>query len=272
MHSLVERIREEFTSATQHSLAIALGIVLVLPAVVEAQSQGTPGGVPAAVPVTVAAVRVSSAPIVDGDLSDAAWTGLQPLSGFTQRIPRDGEPATLQTEVRIGHDDAALYVGIRAHDDRPDLIIPGDRIRDYDLTQSDALVLIFDTYNDGVNGFVFGTNPAGIEYDGQVVDQGSGGGSMSGGALGGGGFGGGRQQRGSGGGFNLNWDGSWEVATTTDADGWYAEMRIPFTTLRYGSDGAQDWGVNFERRIRRSNEQAVWAPIWRWRQWGQRTP
>ncbi|HCR04010.1 MAG TPA: hypothetical protein DIU18_02340, partial [Gemmatimonadetes bacterium] len=151
-------------------------LALVLPAVVEAQSQGTPGGSLAASPVTVAAVRVSSVPIVDGDLSDVAWTGLQPFSGFTQRIPRDGEPATLQTEVRIGHDDAALYVAIRAHDDRPDLIIPGDRIRDYDLTQSDALVLIFDTYNDGVNGFVFGTNPAGIEYDGQVVDQGSGGG------------------------------------------------------------------------------------------------
>ena len=243
------------------SLAIALVIVLVLPAVVEAQSRGTPGRAPAAVPVTVVAVQIPAVPIVDGDFSDAAWTGLQPLSGFTQRIPRDGEPATLQTEVRIGHDDAALYVGIRAHDDRPDLIIPGDRIRDYDLTQSDALVLILDTYNDGVNGFVFGTNPAGIEYDGQVVDQGGGAGGGSGGALSGGGFGGGRQQGGSGGGFNLNWDGSWEVASSRDAGGWSAEFRIPFSTLRYRAGTRQDWGFNVLRRVRRVNEESFWSPI-----------
>ena len=238
-----------------------LGLALVLPAVVEAQSQGRPGVVSAPVPVTASVVRISSVPTVDGSLSDEAWTGLQPLSGFTQRIPRDGEPATLQTEVRIGHDDDALYVGIRAHDDRPDLIVPGDGIRDFDLSQSDALVLILDTYNDGVNGFVFGTNPAGIEYDGQVVDQGGGGGGGSGGALSGGGFGGGRQQGGSGGGFNLNWDGSWEVASSRDAGGWSAEFRIPFSTLRYRAGTRQDWGFNVLRRVRRVNEESFWSPI-----------
>ena len=238
------------------SLALALVLVLVPPAVVEAQSQGTPGGVPAAFPVTASVVRISSVPTIDGDLSDAAWTGLQPLSGFTQRIPRDGEPATLLTEVRIGHDDDALYVGIRAHDDRPDLIVPGDGIRDFDLSQSDALVLIFDTYNDGVNGFVFGTNPAGIEYDGQVVDQGSGGGNLRSGGLGPG-----RQQGGSGGGFNLNWDGSWEVASSRDAGGWSAEFRVPFSTLRYRAGTRQDWGFNVLRRVRRVNEESFWSPV-----------
>ena len=238
----------------------SLALALLLPAVVEAQSQGMP--VSTGVGVTAVAVRISSAPIVDGSLSDAVWRGLQPLSGFTQRVPRDGEPATLLTEVRIGHDDAALYVGIRAHDDRPDLIVPGDGIRDFDLAQSDALVLIFDTYRDGVNGFVFGTNPAGIEYDGQVVDQGGGGGGGGrGGGLRGGGPGGGRQQGGSGGGFNLNWDGSWEVASTRDAEGWSAEFRIPFSTLRYGTGARQDWGFNVLRRVRRMNEESFWSPI-----------
>jgi hypothetical protein len=245
-----------YHSRAIRSLAIALVIVLVLPAVVEAQSQGTPGRAPAAIPVTVAAARIPTAPIVDGDLSDAVWTGLQPLSGFTQRVPRDGEPATFQTEVRIGYDDAALYVGIRALDDRPDLIVPGDGIRDFNLTQSDALVLIFDTYNDGVNGFVFGTNPAGIEYDGQVVDQGSGGGGLRPGGVGSG-----RQQGGSGGGFNLNWDGSWEVASSRDAGGWSAEFRIPFSTLRYRAGTRQDWGFNVLRRVRRVNEESFWSPI-----------
>ena len=219
---------------------------------------GHAGVAPAAAPVTVAAVRISAVPIVDGSLSDAAWAGLQPLSGFIQRVPRDGEPATLQTEVRIGHDDAALYVGIRAHDDRPELIVPGDRIRDYDLSQSDALVLILDTYHDGVNGFVFGTNPAGIEYDGQVVDQGSGGGGGGGGGgLRGGGIGPGRQQGGSGDGFNLNWDGSWEVASSRDAGGWSAEFRIPFSTLRYRAGTRQDWGFNVLRRVRRGERGVI---------------
>ena len=82
-----------------HSLVLAL--LLVLPAVLEAQNQGRQGPVPAA-PVTASAVRISEVPIIDGSLADAAWSGLQPLSEFTQRIPRDGEPATLRTEVRIG--------------------------------------------------------------------------------------------------------------------------------------------------------------------------
>ena len=59
-----------------------------------------------------------------------------------------------------------MYIAIRAHDDLADQIVPGEGIRDTDLVNSDALVLIFDTYKDGVNGFVFGTNPAGVEYDG----------------------------------------------------------------------------------------------------------
>ena len=103
-----------------------------------------------------------------------------------------------------------------------------------------------------MNGFVFGTNPAGIQYDGQVVDQGSGGGRLGGG---------GRQQRGSGGGFNLNWDGSWDVASSRDAGGWSAEFRIPFSTLRYRGGVRQDWGFNVLRRVRRTNEESFWSPI-----------
>ena len=220
-------------------------LLLLLPNVALAQDQSGQAG-----PVSLPAAQVAELPVIDGQLSDGAWALLEPVSGFVQRIPRDGAPATLATEVRVGVDDAALYVGIRAHDDRPELIVPGDAIRDTNLSESDALVLIFDTYKDGVNGFVFGTNPAGIEYDGQVVDQGSGGGG-----------GGGRQQRGSGDGFNLNWDGSWEVATSQDSGGWSAEFRIPFSTLRYRAGARQDWGFNVLRRVRRVNEESFWSPV-----------
>jgi hypothetical protein len=70
-----------------------------------------------------------------------------------------------------------------------------------------------------------------------------------------------RQQAGAIGGLNVNWDGSWEVATSRDDRGWYAEMRIPFTTLRYGSGRDQTWGMNLVRRIRRKNEESFWSPV-----------
>ena len=101
------------------------------------------------------------------------------------------------------------------------------------------------------NGFVFGTNPAAIEYDGQVTNEGQGGGGLAGG----------NQQSGSGSGFNLNWDAAWEVRTRTTERGWSAEFAIPFRTLRYPAGADQVWGVNFQRNIRRKNERAYWAPI-----------
>ena len=72
-----------------------------------------------------------------------------------------------------------------------------------------------------------------------------------------------RSQSGAGatGGFNLNWDGSWDVATSIDEAGWYAEFRIPFSTLRYGGGGEQVWGLNVARTVRRTNEEVFWSPI-----------
>ena len=206
-------------------------------------------------PVASASVT-TSAPLIDGRLDDDTWAEAQILSGFTQKEPSEGRPVSERTEVRIAYDEEALYIGAWLFDSDPTSLVFGQTLRDASLNDSDAFVLVLDTYLDRQNGFVFGTTPAGIEYDGQVANEG-----QSGGGGGGRAGGGGRQQSGSGGGFNLNWDGSWEVATSTDSRGWYAEMRIPFTTLRYGAGGDQTWGVNFERRIRRNSEEAVWAPI-----------
>ena len=204
------------------------------------------------------AAAITSAPVIDGRLDDAVWAQAEVLTGFVQREPTEGRPVSERTEVRVAYDGEALYVGAWLFDSDPTSLVFGQTLRDASLNDADAFVLVLDTYHDRQNGFVFGTTPAGIEYDGQVANEGQGGGGGGGGRPGGGGS---RQQRGSGGGFNLNWDGSWEVATSTDAEGWYAEMRIPFTTLRYGTGGEQTWGLNFERRIRRNSEEAVWAPI-----------
>ena len=202
---------------------------------------------------TVTARAMTSAPTIDGRLDEGAWTDAELVTGFVQREPIEGQPVSERTEVRIAYDEDALYVGAWLYDRDPSGLVFGQTLRDASLEDTDAFMLVLDTYLDHQNGFVFATTPAGIEYDGQVTNEGEGGG--------GGGGGRGRQQRGSGGGFNKNWDGSWEVATSADGEGWYAEMRIPFTTLRYGAGGPQTWGLNFERRIRRNSEQSVWSPI-----------
>ena len=205
---------------------------------------------------TAVAARTSTPPVVDGVPDEAAWQSAAPLADFVQREPADGEPASERTELRILFDQDALYVAVWAYDSQAAEIVPGESIRDYEITDADAVVMIFDTYNDQQNGFVFGTTPAGIEYDGQVAAQGGGGGFF----LGGGGGGQRRFQAGAGGGFNKNWDGSWTVAASRDDQGWYAEFRIPFSTLRYGSE-TDAWGFNVSRRIRRLNEEDFWAPV-----------
>jgi hypothetical protein len=199
------------------------------------------------------AQTVNKAPVIDGHLTDAAWQNTAPLGGFVQRELQEGAPVTERTEVRMVTDGEALYIGAWLYDREPARIVPGEKVRDGQLTNSDYFAIILDTYFDRQNGFVFATTPAAIEYDGQVVKEGEGGGITQTGQT--------RAQSGSMGGFNLNWDGSWTVATSVDSLGWYAEFRIPFSTLRYGGGATQKWGLNFARSIRRKNEEAFWAFI-----------
>jgi hypothetical protein len=198
-------------------------------------------------------VRIEHPPVIDGRLDDEAWGAAKPITGFVQREPVEGAPATERTEVRILFDGEALYVGAWLFDSDPDGVVLGERIRDADLERGDFFGIILDTYRDRQNGFIFSTNPAGIEYDAQVVKEGEGGGVFIQGQN--------RQQAGAMGGLNVNWDGSWHVATSRDEQGWYAEMRIPFRTLRYSSRSEQTWGMNLVRRIRRRNEESFWSPV-----------
>ena len=197
--------------------------------------------------------RIATAPQIDGRLDEAVWREAQPLTDFVQRDPSEGAPSTERTEVRILTDGEALYIGAWLFDRDPAAIVSGERVRDADLTNSDHFSIILDTYQDRQNGFVFATTPAGVEYDGQVAKEGEGGGVFQQGQT--------RAQAGSAGGFNLNWDASWTVATHMDSLGWYAEFRIPFSTLRYGNAREQTWGLNLARSIRRRNEESFWSPI-----------
>ena len=235
-------------------IRVGLG-VCVLSSSISAQEQD----VTAAAGLVAHASRVDSAPVVDGVvLTDPAWAEVTPVEGFVQNTPDEGQPSTERTQVYIGYTEETLYVAVVCYVTDPDTIIVSDSRRDSQLRDTDSFQIILDPFLDKQNGFVFGTNPAGIEYDGQVTNEGGGG------RYGGGGFvrrSGSQQQGGSGGGFNLNWDGVWQVRTTVSATGWTAEFAIPFRTLRYPAGVEQTWGINFQRNIRDRNEQAFWAPL-----------
>ena len=248
-------------------LPAALGLAAGLfagPAAAQPPDQSTAESAPTAAGFQVAsidgtrsltAVAAAAAPVLDGAvLDDPAWAAAAPATGFVQNQPDEGQPASERTEVRMVFTADTIYVGVVCYDRDPASIIVTDSRRDSSLMDSDSFQLIFDTFFDRQNGFVFGTSPSGQEYDGQLANEGAGGSGM--GRTGQGG-----QARGAGGGFNQNWDGVWQVRTAISEIGWSAEFAIPFRTLRFPAGSAQTWGVNFQRNIRRRNETAYWAPI-----------
>jgi len=234
----------------QRFAALALLIGLPFPVELVAGQIPAPG---AAASLTATARAVVTPPVIDGRLTDSAWLEATPVTGFVQRELHEGAPVTERTEVRIVTDGQALYVGAWLYDGDPAGIVAGEQVRDGDIAKSDYFGILLDTFHDRQNGFVFTTTPAGIEYDALVVNEGEGGGIQLPGQA--------RAMAGSLGGFNLNWDGTWTVATSVDSRGWYAEFRIPFTTLRHGAGERQTWGLNLVRSIRRKNEEAFWSFI-----------
>jgi len=198
---------------------------------------GSPTGTSVS-PRVASAVEVSRTPTIDGILDEAVWEQAKPLADFIQAEPFEGQPGSETTEVRLLYDSEAIYVGVICHDRNPSLIVTTDSRRDAALGEMDSFQMIFDTFRDQQNGFVFGTNAAGLQYDAQVRDQGN---------------------------QTASWDGSWEVRTRTTDAGWTAEFRIPLRTLRYGPP-PQVWGVNFFRNIQddRNDEGPLGLPIARY--------
>jgi len=195
---------------------------------------------------TTEAISLSQAPQLDGDVvDDPAWRSLVPATGFLQVRPFEGAAASEKTEVFIGYTTDTLYIGVICYDRDPANLIISDGGRDSITPEVDNFAVIIDSFKDRQNGFVFSTTPGAVEFDGQVVKGGAGG------------FGSG------GGGFNLNWDASWDVAAEVNELGWSAEFAIPFKSLRYGGANVQDWGINFHRVIARRNELSFWAPLGR---------
>ena len=197
------------------------------------------------------AFQAKSNPKMDGDvLNDPAWESIPAITTFTQKSPDEGQIATEKMEVKVMYSDEFFYVSVVCYDSNPEGIVITDTRRDAVLSNSDSFLFILDTFKDQQNGYVFGTNAAGIEYDAQV----SNGGEMIS-------ISSSRQSVGTGAAFNINWDASWEVEAQVGDYGWSAEFAIPFKTLRYTSKKNQEWGINFQRTIARKKEVVYWSPI-----------
>ncbi|MCG6954499.1 MAG: carbohydrate binding family 9 domain-containing protein, partial [Gemmatimonadetes bacterium] len=181
-------------------------------------------------PSTVVALRTQDGIRLDGDLREPAWQRAQRVSNFTQSELDFGAPATEKTEVAVVFDHDALYIGFWGYDSDPDGIRANEMARDFSWGADDNFEVVLDPFDDHRNGYLFVTNPNGARADALIA----------------------------GGDRNEDWDGVWDVRTRRTAEGWFAEMRIPFSTLRFPPEGGRPWGINFERNIRRLRQQVLW--------------
>jgi hypothetical protein len=205
---------------TLHRIAIAvIAVNIIVAAVVRAEdTKPRP---------TYQAVRASAPPVIDGDLSDAAWSSAPEITGFTQRDPSEGQPATQQTKVRIVYDDEAIYFGALMEDNGK--ATPLLARRDSDLNNGDYIRISIDSQHDRANGAGFVVNASNVQMDmtlyNDIYDDPS-------------------------------WDAVWQSATKITPQGWVAEVRIPYSQLRFPDRPVHTWGFNVSRwnaRLRESS-------------------
>ncbi len=171
---------------------------------------------------------------LDGVLDEPVWRKAEAATRFWQMAPLDRVPATEKTEVRVVQDEKALYFGIICHDSHPSGIVTMDMRRDAPLSNDDYVGLYLDTYHDHRNFYYFSTNALGTRRDGIVTDART---------------------------YNTAWNGIWQAKARITREGWTAEYRIPFSTLRFGGKQPMTWGFNISRAIRQKQESVYWAPI-----------
>lgn len=181
---------------------------------------------------TMIAHRIAEAVTLDGNLNEDAWTRATRITNFTQRELREGDPATERTEIAALYDDTFFYIGLWCYDRQPESLIANRLKRDFEFYTEENVNIVIDTYGDKRNGYVFVVNPNGARADVQVLDNGAS--------------------------YNLDWNGVWDAEARITAEGWFAEVKIPFTTLKFRTMTAQVWGINFERNIRHKREQVTW--------------
>jgi hypothetical protein len=169
---------------------------------------------------------------IDGRLDEPEWQGAPVSAELVMVEPRPGDRPQGRGSLQVLAGPRVLVFGIRCDDPEPAGIVSFTKERDADFESEDHVVLVLDPFQDGRSGYVFAVNPGGARFD-ALVDPG-------------------------GEDVNSEWDGEWEAATSRDATGWTAEIRIPIETLSFKRD-LKEWGLNVQRRVQRLQETSRWA-------------
>src|SRR5688500_2612342 len=214
-------------------LSVTVILCLLAAPAALAQTRDNPSGTP-----VVTATRIpDGTPLrLDGVLDEAVWRSAQPAGGFLQRDPDNGAPATQRTEVRVLYDANRVVFGATMYDAEPDRILGNQMQRDQSFSADDRFIVTIDTFLDGRSGYIFQTNPLGALSDG-LLSASSNSNDDS--------------QQDVGASINRSWDGIWMVRVRRSAEGWTAEMEVPFRTLNFDPN-LTAWGVNFQRTVRRA--------------------
>src|SRR5688500_15192638 len=176
-------------------------------------------------------VRLEGAPKIDGVLDEQTWGRAALVADLHQLDPVEYASPSQRSEIRIYYDDDALYVGARLWDTDAERITAQVLRQGEGLNGEDRFAVILDPYLDRRNGYRFQVNPNGVRWEAFYQDTSN---------------------------LESNWDGIWLGAATRDAQGWTAEMAIPFKTLSFNPNNSE-WGINFERTIQRNSETLGWV-------------
>jgi hypothetical protein len=183
------------------------------------------------------AVRLSETESIDldGELAESVWERAIPATGFIQLDPLNGEPATEETEVRVVYDDGRIFISVICYDSDPGALRGNQMLRDAAFSGDDRFMFVIDPFLDERNGYFFEINPSGAMGDG-LVNAATGSTNIS---------------------VNKSWDGIWNARVAQSPIGWTIEIEIPFRTLNFDPN-ASAWGINFQRTVRRKNEESLW--------------
>jgi hypothetical protein len=196
-----------------------------------AARQGNSYGHTIAVPSAIAA-RLRGHIVLDGRLDEPAWAAARPITEFTQTDPDEGKPASERSEVRFLFDADALYVGAKLYDALGARGVTTRLVRRDANFASDYFQLVIDSYHDHLSRAFFEVNPSGSKSDYIGIGTSC---------------------------CDPSWDPIWEAVTHVDSDGWTAEIRIPYSQLRFSRDSVQTWGLEVRRFIKRRDEEDDWS-------------
>lgn len=177
--------------------------------------------------------RANASIRVDGDPGDAGWRGVQKASQFHMITPMDTSLATVSTEVRMCYDLQNIYLLAICYNKVSGPYMVESLRRDFAFSKNDNFLVFIDPFDDQMNGFAFGANAAGAQWDGTMYDGGK---------------------------VDLNWDNKWTSVVRNTPEAWIFEAAIPFKTIRYRKD-LRRWGINFSRLDIRVAEKSGWAPV-----------